>query len=345
VAVPSLALMRQTLRVWLREFAAGGQSGEVEWLCVCSDESVGARERDDAAVYAQDLVVPCVTDVATIEAWLAAPATGKRRILFSTYQSGRALAEAARTSGTTFDLGIMDEAHKTVGQKGALYNHLLLEENVHIHRRIFMTATERRYAGQSDAILSMDNPDIYGETFELLTFKEALEQQPPILSDYKIITMLVSAEEIAALIKQNAYVRPDTGAWTNEIEAQTLAAMIALRKAMQRYPIKHAVSFHSSIARARTFKDMNARYSDALSDAKPIDTFHVTGAMPTSMREREVREFASAPNALITNARCLTEGVDVPLIDCVLFADPKQSTVDIVQAVGRWRIHGRSATD
>ena len=77
-----------------------------------------------------------------------------------------------------------------------------------------MTATERRYAGQGDAILSMDNPDIYGETFELLTFKEALEQTPPILSDYKIITMLVSAEEIAALIKQNAYVRPDGGTWT-----------------------------------------------------------------------------------------------------------------------------------
>src|SRR4051795_1001736 len=53
------------------------------------------------------------------------------------------------------------------------------------------------------------------------------------------------------------------------------------------------------------------------------------------MREREVREFASASHALITNARCLTEGVEVPLIDCVLFADPKQSTVDIVQAVGR----------
>ena len=234
-----------------------------------------------------------------------------------------------------FDLGIMDEAHKTVGQKGTVFSHLLFDENVHIDRRIFMTATERRYAGQGDAILSMDNPDIYGETFELLTFKEALEQTPPILSDYKIITMLVSAEEIAALIKQNAYVRPDGMTWTDEIEAQTLAAMIALRKAMQRYPIKHAVSFHSSIARARTFKDMNARYGEALSDAKPIDTFHVTGAMPTSLREREVREFASSPHALITNARCLTEGVDVPLIDCVLFADPKQSTVDIVQAVGR----------
>ena len=70
VAVPSLALMRQTLRVWLREFAASGQGGEVDWLCVCSDESVGTRERDDAAVYAQDLGVPCVTDQGEIAAWL-----------------------------------------------------------------------------------------------------------------------------------------------------------------------------------------------------------------------------------------------------------------------------------
>ena len=79
VAVPSLALMRQTLRVWLREFAASGQGGEVDWLCVCSDESVGARERDDAAVYAQDLGVPCVTDQGEIAAWLGRTARDAAR--------------------------------------------------------------------------------------------------------------------------------------------------------------------------------------------------------------------------------------------------------------------------
>jgi hypothetical protein len=87
--------------------------------------------------------------------------------------------------------------------------------------------------------------------------------------------------------------------------------------------------------RARAFKDANDRYSEAFPQAQELETFHVTGAMPTSSREGLVRAFAKASHALITNARCLTEGVDIPLIDCVLFADPKHSTVDIVQAVGR----------
>ena len=89
----------------------------IDWLCVCSDESVGARERDDAAVYAQDLGVPCVTDQGEIATWLGRSAKGRVRVVFSTYQSGRVLADAARATGTVFDLGIMDEAHKTVGQK------------------------------------------------------------------------------------------------------------------------------------------------------------------------------------------------------------------------------------
>lgn len=333
IAVPSLSLMRQTLHVWLEELAA--REREVRWLCVCSDETVGERERDDVAIYAQDLGVPCATDEPTITEWLRRDPGSGLRIVFTTYQSGKVLASASRAAGTTFDLGLFDEAHKTVGQKGKVFGHLLFDEHVRVTRRVFITATERRYAGQGDGILSMDDPTIYGETFELLSFKEALEQAPPILADYKVITMLIDEAEIAELIERNAYLRPEGEGWEEEIEAQSLAALIALRKAIERYSIRHAVSFHSSITRARRFREANDRYSQALPDAQPLSTFHVTGAMPTSVREREVRSFAEASHALITNARCLTEGVDVPLIDCVLFADPKQSTVDIVQAVGR----------
>jgi predicted helicase len=122
IAVPSLALMRQTLHVWLEELAARGR--EVRWLCVCSDETVGQREL---------------------------------RIVFTTYQSGKVLAAASSAANATFDLGLFDEAHKTVGQRGKAFGHLLFDEHVSITRRVFMTATERRYAGESDDILSMDD--------------------------------------------------------------------------------------------------------------------------------------------------------------------------------------------
>lgn len=332
VAVPSLALIRQTLKVWLRESLAHGDM--VEWICVCSDESAGRVEQDDVAVLRQDLGVPCLTDPKEIASWLKQRKPGLT-VVFTTYQSGGALGKAARKAKFAFDLGIMDEAHKTVGDGDKLFSHLLHDKNLTIRRRIFMTATERRYRGKGDKILSMDNADIYGDTFHLLSFKRALESKPAILSDYRIVTILVSREEVADLIRKNVFVKPDKGRWNKEIEAEMLASLIALRKAMRKYPIKHAVSFHSSIQRAEIFKDHNEAYNQAFKKHGTIETFHVSGKTPTGKRARIVNEFAATDRGLITNARCLTEGVDVPDIDCVMFADPRRSAVDIVQAVGR----------
>jgi predicted helicase len=120
-----------------------------------------------------------------------------------------------------------------------------------------------------------------------------------------------------------------------EVEAQMLASLIALRKSMLKRKIKHAVSFHRSIERAATFRSFNDLYTETVADSGELETFHVTGATASSVRKRITTNFANANRSLITNARCFTEGVDIPNIDCVLFADPKRSTVDIVQAVGR----------
>ncbi len=332
IAVPSLALIRQTLKVWLRETSANKQP--VEWICVCSDESAGRVDNDDVSVLRQDLGVPCLTDSSEIAQWLQRKHHGLT-VVFTTYQSGEALSKAARKCKFRFDLGIMDEAHKTVGDSDKLFSHLLQDKNLPIRRRIFMTATERRYRGQSDTVLSMDNPALYGETFHVLSFKRALEYQPPILSDYKIISMFVSRSEVAELIRNNNFVKPDQGKWNKDIEADMLASLVTLRKAMIKYPIKHAVSFHSSIARAELFKTNNDVLSKATRKFGLLETFHVSGKTPTGTRARIIGEFADAERALVTNARCLTEGVDVPGIDCVLFADPRRSAVDIVQAVGR----------
>ena len=306
----------------------------VEWICVCSDESAGRIERDDVAVLRQDLGVPCLTAPGEIAAWLKRKHCGLT-VVFTTYQSGEALSKAARAAKFRFDLGVMDEAHKTVGDGSKLFSHLLHDKNLPVARRIFMTATERRYAGKGDTVLSMDDPAIYGETFHLLSFKRALEYKPPILSDYKIISISVSREEVAELIRANIFVRPDKGAWSKEIEADMLASLIALRKAMLKHPIRHAVSFHSNIHRADLFKSHNDAFTGTFPELGKLETFHVSGKTPTGTRARIIGDFARTKRALITNARCLTEGVDVPGIDCVLFADPRRSAVDIVQAVGR----------
>lgn len=328
LAVPSLSLIQQTLPVWLREYAAIER--DVRWLCVCSDQTV-THEADDVVMHTQEMGFPCMTEVDSIRNWLRVTKDASTRVIFTTYQSGKVLSAAIKAEATVVDLGIMDEAHKTVGQKDRLFSHLLSDANVPMQRRIFMTATERRFAGESNEILSMDDVTVFGETFELLTFKEALEAEPAILSDYKIITMFIDEEEVAQMIKNNRYLRAE--GIGEETEAQMLAAMVALRKAMREQPITHAVSFHTSIRRASKFQALNDLYSKH--EKESLESYHVTGEMSAAGRKRIIKEFASNSRSLITNARCLTEGVDVPNIDCVLFADPKQSTIDIVQAVGR----------
>lgn len=332
IAVPSLALIRQTLKVWLREAMASGM--EVEWICVCSDQSAGRIGSDDVSVLRQDLGVPCLTDPKEIASWLGRKSKGLK-VVFTTYQSGEALSAAARKAKFRFDLGIMDEAHKTVGDGEKLFSHLLHDRNLHVKRRVFMTATERRYQGRGEKILSMEDPAIYGETFHLLSFKAALEQKPPILCDYRIVTIMVSRDEVAELVRNNAFVRPKKGPWDREMDSEMLASLVALRKAMKKHPIRHAVSFHGSIRKAEHFAEQNLAFNKAFPSFGHVDSFHVSGATATGTRSKLIGEFAAKKRALITNARCLTEGVDVPDIDCVLFADPRRSAVAIVQAVGR----------
>lgn len=326
IAVPSLSLVKQTLEVYLREIVANNK--RIKWLCICSDEGIG--KNDDVAIFTENLGVPCQTDPSYIEQWLK-DNIDEEKIIFTTYQSGRIIAEISKKLNFKFDVGIFDEAHKTVGSNKKLFSHLLFEENISIEKRIFMTATERFYAGSKDDIISMDDEDIYGDTFTQMSFKEAIEIG--LLTDYKVITIDIKKSEIAEFIRDNNLVQLNDK-WKKETEARSLASMLALRKAMKRFSIKNAVSFHSSIEKAVRNKELQKHITETYNYA-PIDTYTVSGKQSTSKRNDIVQEFASSEKALITNARCLTEGVDVPNIDCIVFADPRKSRVDIVQALGR----------
>jgi superfamily II DNA or RNA helicase len=326
IAVPSLSLVKQTLDVYLREIVARGI--KVKWLCICSDEGIG--KDDEIMENTESLGIPCQTNPDYIEKWLETN-RNEHKIIFTTYQSGRIIADVSKKLNISFDLGIFDEAHKTVGLNKKLFSYLLFNENISIEKRIFMTATERFYSGSKEDIISMDDYEIYGDTFSQMSFKEAIEKE--LLTDYKIITIDVKKSEIAEFIKSNNLVQLNNK-WKNETEARSLTSMIALRKAMKILPIKNAVSFHSSIEKAERNKDLQS-YITSSYDFEPIDSFTVSSKVATTKRNDIIREFADSKRALITNAKCLTEGVDVPNIDCIVFADPRKSKVDIVQALGR----------
>lgn len=332
IAVPSLSLLNQTLRVWLRESMADGD--QVDWLCVCGDATAGRIADEDAAFFKQDLAVDCYTKPSEIARELSKH-SADRSIVFTTYQSAGQLAAAAKRLGLSFDLAVFDEAHKTAGKKDGLFASLLSDRNIRIRRRLFMTATERRYRGQSNEIVSMEDSRVYGNTAHLLSFQKAMEASPPVLCDYKILTLYVSKQEVADLVRRNAFVRARAGGLREQTEAQTLASLVALRTAFRDLPLKHAVSFHSRKLRAKQFAELNDAFTRAVAGYPSLQTFHVTGDSPTATRAKTIEEFTRSNRALITNARCLTEGVDIPSIDAILFADPRRSSVDVVQAVGR----------
>ena len=329
VAVPSLALVRQSLTDWTREFLAHGI--KPDWLCVCSDETVGKLERDEFVGEVYDLGLPTHTDTNKIAALLRAPSTGPK-IVFTTYQSSGKLAAAARKARIKFDLAILDEAHKTVGVHSKTFATLLSDKKIKIQRRVFMTATERVFRGDRSDVLSMDNEKDYGARFFQLSFKEAIKQK--IITDYKILTMTVSDGHIRQLINQNRILNLNSRD-LDEAEAQSIAAGIALKRIYKRHGVKHAISFHRSIRAADRFREQQDALNRMSGLGPKTTNLHISSKKTAGQRSDLLREFVVHKRALMTNARCLTEGVDVPAIDCVMFADPKQSRVDIVQAAGR----------
>jgi superfamily II DNA or RNA helicase len=329
VAVPSLALVRQSLTDWTREFLAHGI--KPDWLCVCSDETVGNLERDEFVGEVYDLGLPTHTDTNEIARLLRARSSGPK-IVFTTYQSSGKLAGAARRARIRFDLAILDEAHKTVGVHSKTFATLLSDKKIELQRRVFMTATERVFRGDRSDVLSMNNKKDYGARFFQLSFKEAIKQK--IIADYKILTMTVSDGHIRQLINQNRILNLNSRD-LDEAEAQSIAAGIALKRIYKRHRVKHAISFHRSIRGADCFREQQDALNRMGSLGPRTTNLHISSKKTAGQRSDLLREFVVHKRALMTNARCLTEGVDVPAIDCVMFADPKQSRVDIVQAAGR----------
>jgi superfamily II DNA or RNA helicase len=329
VLLPSLALLRQTLHEWLKE-----TSLDLAYLCVCSDPTVKG-DADEIRTAQSDLDFEVSTDSATVRRFLDAPFKGTK-VIFSTYQSASVVGDAMK-KGENFDLGIFDEAHKTAGREGRNYGYALEDKNIAIRKRLFVTATPRHYnpskrnkEGEATIAFSMDDPKVYGPQSYVLSFGEAARLK--IICGYKVIISVITSDQVEE-VNNEILSKGTVSVKGDEIRARQVANQIALRDAVARYGVSKIFTFHSTVKSAASFvADGNEGVRTHLPE---FTSLHVSGAMPTSRRERVMKEFRAAPQAVMSNARCLTEGVDVPAVDMVAFLSPKKSKVDIVQAIGR----------
>ena len=337
VLVPSLSLLSQTLKEW-----TANRTDNFIALCVCSDDTVGKRE--DAAKYdVEDLAFPVTTDAQEIAKFLSRSAP---KVIFSTYQSSPQIAKAQVDHKLpSFDLVVADEAHKCAGKVSEDFGAVLDGQKLRADKRLFMTATPRLFSAHTARlaadrgvdVVSMDDVNVFGAICHKLSFSDAIKRD--LLSDYRVVIVGVDDPTITEFIQDRELLKTETGI---ETDAESLAAEIGLLKVIKEYDLKRVITFHSYVKSARNFSLSFPQVVEWVRDdhkptGKPVCDY-ISGDMPTSDRTRKLRRLGnmqSGERGIISNARCLSEGIDVPALDGVVFMDSKRSTIDIVQAVGR----------
>ena len=368
-AVPSLALLKQTLDDWSVEV----DSAFTAWA-VCSDTKVSARS-DAPADSTVDLPIPATTDAQRLADSLGANNTTEGlQVVFATYQSIEVIHRAQEIAGDNwrdFDLIICDEAHRTTGatltgEDESAFTKIHSAEFIRRTKTLYMTATPRIFAenaknraSEKDAILtSMDDQETYGPVFFRLGFGQAVKEN--LLTDYKVIILTVSEEEVSqhyqAIAEMGGELNLDTaakltGCWNALAKRKNPGSDVDYGE--DRAPMRRAVAFCKDIkaskAVATQFPDLvNGSFglsdlsNDDASDNLQVECRHVDGTMNAAARAREMDWLTEGAGTdeepvcrILTNARCLSEGVDVPTLDAVLFLSPRKSQVDVIQAVGR----------
>ena len=338
VLVPSLSLLKQTMQVW----TVNGKL-PFELLPVCSDLTVGRSDEDAPVAHTSELGVPVTTNAAEIATFLRRSGP---RVVFSTYQSSPQIAEAfALGRVPAFDLVIADEAHRVAGIESSYFATVLSDTAIRAHRRLFMTATPRYFTGrvikaaqdEDLEVASMDDQTKFGTVFHRLTFSAAIKRD--LLTDYRVAVVGVDNDTYREWADKGTLVTRDG---KKVDDARTLAGQIGLAKAMRKYGLHRAISFHSFVSRAHDFaSEMPGVISWMPARQRPEGALwsrHASGEMSAGERHVLLQHLSGLDDGergLLTNVRCLAEGVDVPTLDGVAFIDPRSSEVDIVQAVGR----------
>jgi superfamily II DNA or RNA helicase len=337
VLLPSLVLLSQTVSEWL-----ANAKEPFAYLPVCSDDTV-SRGNDSAVMFTSDLEYPVTTNPDDIATFLRRRG---RQVVFSTYQSSHQIAEAQTLSRVPgFDLVIADEAHRCAGRVSSAYGTVLDDEAIRAKKRLFMTATPRTYTAKVQKkaleadieVASMDDETVFGPVVHQLNFGEAIERG--LLTDYQVVVIGVDDSRYQQMVDQRRIVKTDKDLQT---DAETLAKHVAVAKAIRDYGLRRTITFHSRIKTASAFANLLPEVVSWMpSRHRPkveLVTDHVSGEMSTGERNRRLnrlRNIEPGQSAVLTNAQCLSEGIDVPSLDGVAFIDPRRSQVDIVQAVGR----------
>ncbi len=335
-------------------------------FAVCSDTQVGKRRKnkndDEAGLDASDLVLPATTDAKELARKANKTSLDVMTVVFSTYHSIQVISDAQKKYDLPeFDLIICDEAHRTTG--AVLGTDKRESEFIKVHdnsiirgkKRLYMTATPKIFtdklkkkADASDAVLaSMDDEELYGKNLYTYTFSKALKDK--LLTPYKVIVLAVDEAIINATIqkrlkdKNSELILDDT---TKIIGCYKALSQIEKKEEDGIKPMRRSLAFCKNIKTSQLvselFNDAIDEYHKFVPESKTsliFDVKHIDGSFNGKNRNKLLdwlKEDTDENNCrVLTNVRCLSEGVDVPALDAVMFLHPRKSHVDVIQAVGR----------
>ncbi len=354
--VPSIALFQQAMREWAEQRALLHR-----YIGICSDARAGRQDEDASFL---ELEIPVTTDPAAISEALGHTSLQEFTVVFCTYQSLSLVAQAQDAGAPPFDLVLCDEAHRTTGvdhpeDKTSPFVLVHDPERIRTAKRLYMTATPRLYtqsvktraASHSVEVFSMDDENTYGPEFHRLPFSRAVEQG--LLSDYKVVVLALSETHVDKALQ--AHLASSGGAINLTDAARIIGCWRALQNPENRrpengpvQPLRRAIAFTNTI---RSSRSLTEHWSGIIEQAAALlpetersqalrcETQHVDGQHHALERKARIewlkRSDEGGACRILSNARCLSEGIDVPALDAVLFMSERKSTVDIVQAVGR----------
>ena len=353
--VPSISLFQQSMREWATQ-----RSIPHRYIGICSDTRAG-RNDEDASL--QELEIPVTTEPKAISQALREARPDAMTVVYCTYHSLGIVEDAQDDGAPAFDIVLCDEAHRTTGveRPGDRTSPFVLvhdAQRIRAAKRLYMTATPRLYTEGAKAkaashdveVFSMDDPATYGPELHRLPFSRAVERD--LLSDYKVVVLAMSEQHVDAALQAHL------ASGDSEINITDAAKIVGCWRALQNpenkrlgdAPIQHltrAIAFTNTIVSSKRLEahwDGIVRHAiDLLPEAERPDAFrcktrHVDGqhhALERKARIEWLKADSEGTCRILSNARCLSEGIDVPALDAVLFMNPKNSQVDIVQAVGR----------
>ena len=353
--VPSISLFQQSMREWATQRAIPHR-----YIGICSDTRAGYYDEDAAL---QELEIPVTTDPVAISRALRVAGPDMMTVVFCTYHSLGIVERAQDDGAPEFDIVLCDEAHRTTGieQPGDKTSPFVLvhdAQRIRASKRLYMTATPRLYTEGAKAkaarhdieVFSMDDEATYGPEFHCLPFSRSVEQD--LLSDYKVVVLAMSEQHVDAALQAHLA----TG--NSEINITDTAKIVGCWRALQNPenrlpgngPIPHltrAIAFTNTILSSKRLVDHWDNIVGHAIELLPeterpgafrCETRHVDGqhhALDRKARIEWLKDDSVGTCRILSNARCLSEGIDVPALDAVLFMSPRNSQIDIVQAVGR----------